>query len=476
MARFGWSMRPLVLGALFWAVLGGLIDSAAMAQKRVVPGSQAGVIYSFSPIVKEVAPAVVNVYARRAAPRGNAISPFLDDPFFRRFFGGGGMPGSRAQSSLGSGVIVAPDGLIITNNHVIKDANEIRVALTDRREFDCEVLLRDERTDLAILKIKSSPGPFPHVTIGDSDALEVGDIVLAIGNPFGVGQTVTQGIVSALARTEIGVSDYQFFIQTDAAINPGNSGGALIGMDGKLMGINTAIYSRSGGSNGIGFAIPSNMASIVANSARSGSVVRRPWLGAALQSVSRDIADSLGREQASGALVSSVVPDSPAEGAGLRPGDVILAVEGVEVVDPQTFSYRIATAGIGGAVALDIFRDGRIEKTRLDLVRAPETIPRDERRIAGLSPFAGALVANLSPAVAEEVRVDFDSRGVVIKTITDGSAAQRIGLRAGDIIVDINGVPVSSTRQLEAITLEPLRVWRLAIDRGGRLMRMAFRG
>lgn len=476
MALTSFGRGSAILLAALIALLGVFGAHKSAAQQRAVPGSRSDLLYSFSPIVKDVAPAVVNVYARRAPTRGTAISPFLDDPFFRRFFGGGGMPNTRAQSSLGSGVIVAPDGLIITNNHVIKGANEVRVALNDRREFDCEVLLRDERTDLAVLKVKGASGPLPHVTIGNSDLLEVGDIVLAIGNPFGVGQTVTQGIVSALARTEVGVTDYQFFIQTDAAINPGNSGGALIGMDGQLMGINTAIYSRSGGSNGIGFAIPSNMARIVATSARSGSVVRRPWVGAALQAVSRDIAVSLGREQAAGALVSSIMPESPADQAGLRAGDVILAVEGVEVVDPQTFNYRIATTGIGGEVTLDVYRGGRIEKTKLALTQAPETVPRDERRIGGLSPFQGALVANLSPAVAEEVRVEFDSRGVVIKDIAVGSAAERIGLSVGDIILDINGMTVSSTRQLEAITQDPLRVWQLAIDRGGRLMRMAFRG
>jgi len=281
---------------------------------RVVPESKAQVQLSFAPIVRQTAGSVVNVYAKRSERRQNAAI----EEYFRRFFGDNapGVPRGRSQSSLGSGVIVDPSGLVITNNHVIENMTEVKVALADRREFEAEILLRDPRTDIAVLKLKDATN-LQAVELGDSEALQVGDLVLAIGNPFGVGQTVTQGIVSALARTQVGISDYQFFIQTDAAINPGNSGGALIDMNGRVVGINTAIYSRSGGSIGIGFAVPSSMVRVVLNSARGGSKnVIRPWLGARLQPVDGDIANGLGLERPTGVLVTAVydrdLPPKPA--------------------------------------------------------------------------------------------------------------------------------------------------------------------
>ena len=297
----------------FAAMLALLCASAvADTAPRVAP--QSGARLSLAPVVKKVAPAVVNVYASRVdtMPR----NPLFDDPIFRRFFGGGGGEDQRVQKALGSGVIVDPSGLVVTNHHVIEGMTDVKVALADKREFEAEIVLRDPRTDLAVLRIKGGEN-FPVLELGDSDALEVGDFVIAIGDPFGVGQTVTQGIVSALARTQIGINDYGFFIQTDAAINPGNSGGALVDLDGKLVGINSAIYSRSGGSMGIGFAIPVNMVkSVVAAARHGGTTVRRPWLGATLQNVSKDIADNLGLERPTGALVVEVVE----RGSGGRGG------------------------------------------------------------------------------------------------------------------------------------------------------------
>ena len=269
---------------------------------------------------RQIAPSVVNVYASRRLPQ--ARNPFAGDPFFERFFGGGSGGGSaqappRMQQSVGSGVIVSADGLVVTNHHVIEGMTELKVALADRREVEAEVVLRDPRSDLAVLRLKGADR-LVAAPLGDSDTLEVGDIVLAIGNPFGVGQTVTQGIVSALARTQVGISDFQFFIQTDAAINPGNSGGALVDLQGRLIGINTAIYSRSGGNQGIGFTIPSNMVRIVVESARSGGAsVRRPWLGARLQNVTSDVAESLGLDRPTGALVVRVYDKGPAAEAGV---------------------------------------------------------------------------------------------------------------------------------------------------------------
>jgi S1-C subfamily serine protease len=284
------------ISAVTVLLLAGLVLGAS-AQERQVPSSTAQLQLSFAPVVKRVAPAVVNVYAQHVVANNN---PFMADPFFRQFFGGG-MPREQVERSLGSGVIIDPSGLVVTNFHVIENADQVKVALADKREFDADIVLKDQRSDLAVLRIKGAKEKFPTLEFANSDDLQVGDVVLAIGDPFGVGQTVTHGIVSALARTQVGVSDLQFFIQTDAAINPGNSGGPLVDMNGRMVGINSAIYSRSGGSQGIGFAIPANMVHVVVASAQGGSgLVRRPWLGAKLQAVTPDIADSLGLQRPSG--------------------------------------------------------------------------------------------------------------------------------------------------------------------------------
>jgi S1-C subfamily serine protease len=282
----------------------------AMSQDRRVPGSPADIRLSYAPILQRVQSAVVNVYAAKVVQNHN---PLLDDPIFRRFFGVPGQQREQIQRSLGSGVMVDPSGLVVTNNHVIEGADQVKVSLSDKREFEAEIVLRDTRSDLAVLRLKDTKDKFPTLDFANSDELQVGDVVLAIGNPFGVGQTVTHGIISALARNHVGVSDYQFFIQTDAAINPGNSGGALIDMTGKLAGINTSIVSSSGASAGIGFAIPANMVRIVVASAKSGSTtVKRPWLGARLQAVTPEIAETLGLRLPTGALVANVTPNSPA--------------------------------------------------------------------------------------------------------------------------------------------------------------------
>ncbi len=466
----------LALAALAFSVVAPLPTAA---QERVAPRDAAELRLSFAPIVREAAPAVVNVYASRTV-QSRPASPFFDDPFFRRFFGGPGQdfgrPRERVQSSLGSGVIVSADGVIVTNNHVIAEADAVRVALSDRREFDAEIVLKDERTDLAILKVRDADETFPHLSFADSDTLEVGDIVLAIGNPFGVGQTVTQGIVSALARTRVGVTDYQFFIQTDAAINPGNSGGALVDMQGRLVGINTAIFSRSGGSNGIGFAIPSNMVRFVVQAAEGGGTVRRPWLGASLQSVSAEIAEALGLDRPSGVLVTEVGDDSPAERAGLKVGDLITRVGDAEVTDPDSFGYRFATRAIGSTTTLTVLRPRGESRLEIKLEPAPETVPRDTREIEGYSPFSGATVMNLSPAVAEELRLDGFEEGVVIASLTPGATAARVGLQVGDIVQSINGQPIDSTRLLARIARSDPGVWRLEIRRGGRVLRIALRG
>ena len=465
-----------VFQVLAAGVLVAASAAAAGAEERVVPESRAEVMFSYAPVVAEVAPAVVNVYAKRTVLE-RPSSPFFNDPLFRQFFGGGFLdqPRERMQSSLGSGVMVA-DGIVVTNNHVIKDADEIKVALADKREFEAEILLKDERTDLAVLKVRGEHKGLPVIEFGNSDDLEVGDLVLAIGNPFGVGQTVTSGIVSALARTQVGISDYQFFIQTDAAINPGNSGGALVDMKGRLIGLNTAIFTRGGGSNGIGFAIPVNMVRIVAESAITGKPVVRPWLGARLQSVTADIAESLGLERPTGALVVRVDPASPGAEAGLKPGDLIVAIDGGAIEDPDSFGYRLATKSVGGRVNLEVIRDQARVVLDLALKPAPEAVPRAEVTIDSRSPFAGMTAVNLSPAVAEEFDITGAEGGVVITGVAPRSPAQQIGLQKGDVLVEINGTEISSTEVLQKAAAERARIWRFAVMRDGRVLRMAVSG
>ena len=448
----------------------------AGAQERRVPTSPAEVRLSYAPVVQRAAPAVVNVYAARTATVRN---PMFDDPIFRRFFGMPGMPGGPAeqlQRSLGSGVIVDVGGLVVTNNHVIEGADQVKVSLSDKREFEAEIVLKDARSDLAVLRIKAQGEQFPVLEFADSDALQVGDLVLAIGNPFAVGQTVTHGIVSAVARTQIGITDYQFFIQTDAAINPGNSGGALVDLGGKLVGINTAIFSRSGGSQGIGFAIPANMVKVVVASAKGGgSAVKRPWLGARLQAVTPEIAEGLGLKRPTGALVASVVSASPAARAGLKTSDLITAIDGQQVEDPNAFDYRFATKALGGTAKLGLLRGGKETTVAVALEAAPDT-GRDEIVIEARSPFQGAKVDNLSPALADDLRLDPSIQGVVIVDVAQGSSAQGLGFRRGDLVLSVNNTKIVKTRDLERIAGQQARAWRITIVRGGREMSVELRG
>jgi S1-C subfamily serine protease len=300
--------------------------------------------------------------------------------------------------------------------------------------------------------------------------------VLAIGDPFGVGQTVTHGIVSALARTQVGISDYQFFIQTDAAINPGNSGGALVDINGRLVGINTAIYSRSGGSQGIGFAIPANMVRVVVASAKGGSAaVKRPWLGARLQEVTPEIAESLGLKRPSGALVASVNADGPAARAGVKTGDVIVSIDGTGIDDPNSFDYRFATKSLGGNAKVALLRQGREVAVTIALQLAPDT-PREEVEIHARSPFLGARVANLSPALADELRLDAQAQGVVIVNVADGSTAQSIGFQKGDIVVSVNNQKIERSADLDRVTRAGGRQWRVTISRGGQQISVVVSG
>ena len=461
-------MRILPAMALGAALLAALTGSAAAQERRVPTGAE--IKLSFAPIVQRVAPAVVNVYAAKVVENRN---PLFDDPWFRRFFGNLDMPRERVQRSLGSGVMVDPAGLVVTNNHVIEGASEVKVALADKREFEAEIVLKDARTDLAVLRIKGNRERFPVIEFADSDDMQVGDVVLAIGNPFAVGQTVTQGIVSALARSQVGIADYQFFIQTDAAINPGNSGGALVDVNGRLAGINTAIYSRSGGSIGIGFAIPANMVKVVVASARGGGgAVKRPWLGARLQALDTDTAENLKLARPSGALVGNVVVASPAGRAGLKTGDVIVGVDGQPVEDPNAFEYRFVTKPLGRTAQLDVWRSAKETKLTIALEAPPA---RDELQIRSRSPLGGATVATLSPALAEELRLDGPAEGVVIVDVGDGSFAQNFGFQRGDRVVSVNDESIARARDLERVFNQQSRAWQITISRGGKPLSRIFR-
>jgi Do/DeqQ family serine protease len=446
------------------------------AQEKVAPPSREAIQYSYAPIVRKAAPAVVNVYVRTHVQ--TFASPFANDPWFRRFFGDAfGQPTERVMSSLGSGVIVNPEGLIVTNNHVVKGRGEteIRVALSDRREYDAKVISKDEKADIAVLKIEGGDGKFPYLQFDDSDRLEVGDLVLAIGNPFGVGQTVTSGIISALSRSEMAESDSQVFIQTDAAINPGNSGGALIDMSGRLVGINTMIYSQSGGSVGIGFAIPSNLVRVYAESAASGRKVERPWIGAKLEAMSHDIAEGLGLNRVSGAVVTRLYNKGPAADAGLREGDVITHVDGVEVADARAVYYRLATKGIGQTARLSVIRKNQPMDISLPLVVAPKPGKDDARNLSGNNPLDGARVSNILPSVADELGID-ETEGVVITSVRNGSVAQSLGFQPGDIIVSIGDKKILNVIDAEQAVAMRQRVWQVAVKRGNRVLQLQVPG
>jgi len=454
-----------------------VIIQTAVAEKRL-PSSQTEIDLSYAALVKRAAPAVVNIYTKRVVK--NVRSPFFNDPFFRQFFGenaykfGGGR--KRVENSLGSGVIVLSRGIVVTNNHVIKNADQIRVVLSDRRELAANVILADEKTDLAVLKLEDVREPLPFLGLKDSDDLEVGDLVLAIGNPFGVGQTVTGGIVSALGRAANGVSDFSFFIQTDAAINPGNSGGALITMDGQLVGINTAIYSQSGGSQGIGFAIPANMVARIIDNAVDGAKIDRPWFGAAGQALNIDLMSSLGLQRPIGVLINEIYKGGPAARAGLKSGDVVTNINNREVSSPGELRFRIATLKVGGKAKLGLVRQGKSKNLTMDLEAAPEVPLRNLTTLKGPQPLSGATVANMSPAFGEELSLDPMRRGVIVLSTERRSPARRIGLEPGDWILEVNNTKVMLVKNLQQALKKARPQWRIKVQRKDRVFTAVIEG
>jgi len=464
-------MKRLVLALTIALLPSFALASGTLEQtgRVVVPESQQQMLLSFAPIVRKAAPAVVNIFAARVV--STRVSPFMNDPFFEFMFGPqGGERRSRMEQALGSGVIVSANGVIVTNRHVVQDAREIKVILNDRREFPAEIKLVDEKTDLAVLQVKGASN-LPTLQLGNSDTLEVGDLVLAIGNPFGVGQSVTSGIVSATARAAQGITDYSYYIQTDAAINPGNSGGALVDMQGKLIGINTAIFTRSGGSQGIGFAIPVSMVRTVIDAGASGQRIVRPWLGMRGQAVSAEIASSLGLERPQGVLIEKLQPASPLRVAGLRTGDIITSIAGQEVDTPEELTFRTGTLSVGAEVPFGILRRGSVQTTKVTLIAAPETPARDELVVKGNNPFAGATVANISPAVLDQLGRESEvEEGVMVLDVARRTTAARLGFEEGDIILQVNSQPVSSVAALRSVLNSTPRLWRLQLRRGNQII------
>jgi serine protease Do len=457
----------------------------ATSPARILPHpalsvNQSGV--SISDVAERALPSVVNIaltkVSRTRAPR----SPFFDDPMFRHFFGppGGGEPRERREQGLGSGVIVSRDGIVLTNNHVVEGADEIKVTTSDRREFEATVVGSDPKSDLAVIKLKGDVSSLSPVEIGDSSQLRLGDVVLAIGNPFGVGQTVTMGIVSAKGRADVGIVDYEDFIQTDAAINPGNSGGALINMEGKLVGINTAILSRTGGYMGIGFAIPSNMARPIMESLQKHGRVVRGWLGVGIQDIDQELARALNLPSRNGVLISEVSAGSPAARAGVQRGDVVLKVDGRGVDSAGQLRNAIAAAGAQKKVRLDILRDGKPLALDVGLGEMPQEVAGGDAPASGNQPAArsldGLTLENLNDLNRKRFQIPSDvGAGVVVLDVARGSAAARAGLRPGDVLLEVNKQRIEGVEKFKDVYGRSKGATLLVVSRQGRTIYMVVR-
>ena len=446
--------------------------SIASAETRV-PRSQAEISMGFAPVVKQAAPAVVNIYARIV--REGRVNPLFSDPFFQDFFGRGfGEPRQRVQNSLGSGVILSGNGFVVSNYHVVGTATEIRVVTTDRREYSAQVVLGDKQSDIAILRLEEAED-LPYLTLRNSDHVEVGELALAIGNPFGVGQTVSSGIISGLARTGTATGNARgYFIQTDAAINPGNSGGVLIDVNGDLIGINTSILTRSGGSNGIGFAIPANLVTEFLRQAQAGNDrFVSPWAGMAGQRMSADIAESLGLAFPLGVVISDLHPLSPLGDAGLRAGDVVTHVDGDEVNSPAEMKFRMSVAGVGGTSVLTWLRGDESDETSVALIKPPETPAADETTLDDRTVMPGLTVSRINPSVIIKLRLPLFVTGVVV--VDAGPYGGRSGLRVGDVVSWINGAEITAPDDVVEALTDPGRRLKFELQRGGRSVSLRFR-
>ena len=457
--------RPLLLVALC------LFPGFAAAETKV-PNSQAEISLGFAPVVKQAAPAVVNIYAK-IVTQGRQ-NPLFSDPFFQDFFGGFGAPRPRVQNSLGSGVILSENGFVVSNYHVVGMASEIRVVTTDRREFSAEVVLGDKESDIAILKLEDAHD-LPFLKLRNSDRVEVGELALAIGNPFGVGQTVSSGIVSGLARSGTATGNARgYFIQTDAPINPGNSGGALIDVNGDLIGINTSILSRSGGSNGIGFAIPANLVAAFLKQAQSGSeYFQKPWVGMGGQPMNADIAESLGLVLPEGVVISELHPASPLETAGFRVGDVVTHVDGVAVNSPSEMAFRMSISGIGGVSVITRMRGEDREDIEVTLLEAPDDPPANEIELTDRTVLPGLKIARVNPAIISRHGLPLSAEGVVV--LNPGPYGQRAGLYPGDVVARINDAEIETPKDIRSALTDPGRWVRMDVRRRGQWVSLRFR-
>ena len=439
--------------------------------KDTVPKSETEIKLSFVPLVKQAAPAVVNIYAKRIIEERR--SPFSRDPFFRDFFRNFGQLQPRVQNSLGSGVILSADGYVVSNYHVVGGATDIRVVLNDGREISGNIILSDQESDLAVLKLNSDE-VLPYLELRKSDTVEVGELVLAIGNPFGVGQTVTNGIISGLARTGIASGSAKgYFLQTDAPINPGNSGGALIDISGALIGVNTSILSRSGGSNGIGFAIPADLVGQFLIQAKEGRTsFIRPWAGMRGQPITFEMAASLGLPAMSGMIISELHELSPFSLAGIQVGDIITKVDGLDINSPEEMLYRMSVGGIGTTVDVSYFSQGIMKSSQIDLVGMPN-VEAEQVTLGPKFIFLDLHISELTPEFQSKFGLSFSSKGLVV--LDPGRIAGRLGLRSGDLLQEINGKSVETVDEAMSSIGSLKGTGSITIRRSGRRISLRFR-
>src|SRR5712671_609499 len=474
--------RALALGIALAAAAGGYAIARATpsvaagghirASIRIADPSEGPSKLGFAPIVKQVLPNVVNISSSKVVRTPNQLEGMPSDPFFQQFFGkhfgsGSEAPKQRREQSLGSGVIVSPEGYVLTNNHVVDGATDVKVTLSDKRELKAQVIGTDPKTDVAVLKLEGSN--FPAITLGDSSNVQVGDYALAIGNPFAVGQTVTMGIVSAKGRGNLGIEDYEDFIQTDAPINPGNSGGALVNDRGELIGINTAILSHgSGGNQGIGFAVPVNLARQVMDQIMDHGKVTRAYLGIMVQDVTPAIAKAMGQSELKGVLVGDVSPKGPAQTSGVERGDIILEINGKQVADSRELRMNISMMKPDADVKLKVLRDGKENDMTVKLGELPTSEAKAQGE-EGTSKDAleGVTLENLDADTAKQLGLSPATKGVVVTDISPSSPEAESGLRRGDVIQEVNHQPVKNVSELNEAVRKSGKNPLLLVNRQG---------
>jgi len=431
---------------------------------------------SFSDTVKKVSPAVVNIFSQKVV--STSQSPFMNDPFFSQFLGQGltGHMRKRVERSLGSGVVVTKDGHILTNFHVIQGAKRVKVVFGDSREYNARFIAADSNTDIAVLKIEADE-MFDYVEFGDSDTLEVGDVVLALGNPYGVGQSVSMGIISALGRSNLGSGKYENFIQTDAAINPGNSGGALVDSLGKLIGVNTAIFSKSGGSQGIGFSVPANSIKAMLASVLSTGKITRPWLGAEGQNITPDLAAQLELKRAVGILINQIAPESPAEASGLRIGDIVTHFDDYPVETTGHLGSRISGSYMGRDYPLKVLREGKEQMLTLNLRGVPERDPNAQVKLMGIHPLSGYSVEQLSIGLNVELNLAYRTKGVAIVALPQKKRGGFLSssFSVGDVITQVNGKDIKTMKDLRAVLSRRPGTWNFTLKRGNSVKQVVIR-